>query len=171
MATKQTFKSYDEAKEALTQKKEELALAKEERKAFCKENGLSSKDDHSDDPKLGKKFKKLNDPVVKKTAEVEEIKAWMDANKPKKEPKERAVKYEYPAGMTDANEKKKFRAAERRKAASDAKGEGEEKPKKDKKKSKEEAPVEKPAAEKSSKKDKKKDKKEKKADKTESAED
>jgi len=165
---KLTFKTYEEAQESLSATKEELKVAKEEKKEYAKEHGLSSKEDHSEDPKHGKTWKKLKAMVEKKEGIIEETKAWMADNKPVKERAARAVKYDYPSEMTAA-EKKKYRAEQRREKAKAEKGEsGEKTEKKSKKKDKAEEATTTTKEEKSSKKDKGDKKADKKADKKKS---
>jgi len=153
---KSKFANYDEAAEAFKATKEELAVAREEKKTYFKENGLSQKEDYSADAKHGKKVKKFQEMIDKKIKERDETEAWMKENKPKKERAVRATTYEYPDDITTAEDKKKYRAKQRAAKKKAEKGEAEEKPtKKEKKAKKEEAEA--PAPE-SSKKDKKKKK-------------
>lgn len=104
-------KSKEEIKESLNTSKEDLKAAKTELKEFEKSNKLAKGEDHSADEKLGKKWSKLNLVVEKKTKEVEDLRAELEAAKP--EPKVRESKYEYPADCTSAADKKKFRTAQR----------------------------------------------------------
>lgn len=143
------FKNRDEAKAALPDLKEAHKVARIEYKKFCKEHKLEPEADSSGNEKVGKKWSKLSEAVKKAREAQEACEKFIAENKPAKEKKERASKYEYPAGL-DANGKKKFRAAQRAEAKRAEKG---DKPAKEKKsdKKKEEAPKE----DKKSKKEKK----------------
>lgn len=142
---KEKFKSYEAAKEALAPAREKLKAAKDERRAFEKENKLAKETDHSADEKHGKKWAKLNATVVAAQAEVDSAKEFMDANKPKKEKAGRASTYEYPKEVVTVADKKKYRAkmradkkrAEKGEAAPEKKDKGsKEEGGKDKKKKK-----------------------------------
>ena len=155
-------KTKAELKEDLKAVKEELSVAKTEKKNFEKSSKLEKGGDHSADPKHGKKWTRLNAMVVKKTEEVEKLQAAI--TEAKGEAINRPSKYEYPADVLTAGDKKKYRAAQRAAAKKAAKGEAEpkegKKAKKDKKKETE-TPETTQAEEGSSKKKSKKDKKEK----------
>lgn len=155
--SKAPYNSADEAKIKIEELKGTIESAKEERKEFAKNNGLSLKADNfaanSTDKKNGKKWDAMTKIIETARAEKETAEAWLKENKPKKESVERVTKYEYPDGLSDL-EKKKFRAVARAKAKADLKAEAKVEKKKeagkeDKKKSAS-APVEEP------KKDKKK---------------
>lgn len=163
------FKDIEEADEALKSAKEEREVATNELKAFKTEHKLKG-DEEPTEEKIAKRLKKLKETQAKKREAVDAIITWKKENKPKKEPKIRETKYDYPEGAT-AMDKKKFRASARaaaKRAEKEAAGGG----KKDKKKDKEKEGGEKKGEKKgsnSSKKDKKesgekKEKKEKKVD-------
>lgn len=126
--------TYEEALEAINLKKAALKEAKNALRAFRKENDINPDEEISDE-KLAKKHGKLVSAVEKAETELTEA---TDAAKELKPKAERAVKYEYPEGMS-AGEKKKFRAKARAAAKKAAKGEtaeeGAEKPVKKAKKS------------------------------------
>lgn len=133
-------KTKAELKEQVTAAKEELKIAKTEKRDFEKAHKLPKDTDHAGDEKHGKKWSKFNAMVEKKQKAVDDLQsAYGDA---KTEKKVRVSQYDYPLvdgkEMT-AGEKKKFRATSRaaaKKAEKDAaKGEV-----KGAKKSKEEAP-------------------------------
>lgn len=128
--------TYEEALEAINLKKAALKEAKTALRAFRKENDINP-DDEIKDEKLAKKHGKLVTAVEKAETELTEA---TDAAKELKPKAERAVKYEYPEGMS-AGEKKKFRAKARAAAKKAAKGEtaeeGAEKPVKKAKKTEE----------------------------------
>lgn len=109
------FENVEAAKENLASTKEELAVAQAEKKAFEKENKLAKGEDHSES-KVGKKWTKLNDQVQKKLKAIEDIKAYMSENKPKKEKAGRVTSYTYPADVVTAGDKKKYRAKMRAEA-------------------------------------------------------
>ena len=137
-------KTKAELKEDLKAAKEELTVAKTEKRDFEKSNKMAKDTDHSEDAKHGKKWKRLNDMVAKKESAVEKIKADIAEAKPEKT--ERASKYEYPADVVTAADKKKYRAAARAAKAKAEKG-GDDAPKAKKKKEKvSDAPVEETAA-------------------------
>lgn len=115
--------NYEEATEAVNLKKTALKEAKAALRAFRKENDINP-DEEIKDEKLAKKHGKLITAVEKAEKELEAATTAAKELKPKAE---RAVKYEYPEGMT-ALEKKKFRAKARAAAKKEAKGEGAEKP-------------------------------------------
>lgn len=156
----------EEATELLSSTKEELNAAKEEKSVYLKENGLKKNDDHSSDKKHGKNITRMDGVIAKKRELIDELKTWMQENKPAKEKKERAVKYDYPEDVVSAEDKKKYRAKQRTAAKNADKPKKEAKEKKAKKE--EAAPEEKPSKkekskeEKSTNKDGKKEKKEKK---------
>jgi hypothetical protein len=113
---KKKFADKAEAKKALETAKEESAAAKQELRAFEKENKLEKGGDHSSN----KKWSKLNKAYTAKQAEVEEIR---EALKEVKGPrKERVSKYEYPAEAKTAADKKKWRAKMRAEAKRAEKG-------------------------------------------------
>jgi len=154
MAKEKKPLSKAELKDARTAAKEEYTVAKDEQRAFEKENGLAKGEDHSGDKKVGKKWKTMNDMTEKKKAAYEAAKtAYEEAPKEKVE---RESKYAYPDDVKTAADKKKYRAKMRADAKKAEKEEGKEKTgkKKDKgEKAEKEQKVEK--SEKSSKKDKK----------------
>lgn len=104
--------NYDEALTAQAEGKETVKQAKTALKAYLSENKLSKTEDHSEDPKHGKKIKRLTSAVEKAQKAMETLNADVKELKPKKE---RASKYEYPEGLSAA-EKKKFRAKQRAEA-------------------------------------------------------
>lgn len=130
------FNSVEDAKALITEQKEIRSSAKEERKAYAKENGLSIKEDHSGDKKHGKKWKQFTDAISAADAQIENAENWVKENKPKKSGGgNRASKYEYPSDIVSADDKKKYRA----KMRAEAKRTEKEETKKSSKKSKEEA--------------------------------
>lgn len=124
------------AKAAIETKKEELAVAEKEKRAFEKDNGLKKGEDHSEHPKHGKKWAKMDKNIQQLEADIEEAKNWLKENKPKKEKKERQLKYDYPADCTTDEQKKKFRATMRAEAKKAEKGEKKSKASKEEKASK-----------------------------------
>lgn len=112
-------KTYAEMKELLGTQKEESKQAKKDLKKFCQENKLELEAEHTDNKKWVK-LKALVDKTAKAFAETE---AWLAENKEKKEGKPRATRYEYPADVTTAADKKKFRAQARADAKKKAKAE------------------------------------------------
>lgn len=147
-------KTYAEVKESLPGLKDEAKQAKKDLKSFLKSNSLEEGKEYPDN----KKWVKIKGLVDKTAKAVTDAEAFMAENKEKKEGKPRSTKYEYPAEITTAAEKKKYRAQQRSAAKAAEKGEKTEKAgKKDKKKEKE---VVAEKTEKTSKKDKK-EKKEK----------
>jgi hypothetical protein len=116
--------TYEEAMEAVNLKKTALKEAKAALRGFRKENDINP-DEEIADAKLAKKHGKLVAAVTEAETALEEVSTAAKELKPKAE---RAVKYEYPEGMTAA-EKKKFRAKARAAAKKEAKGEAtDEKP-------------------------------------------
>lgn len=117
---KAPFNSAEEAKAKIATLKDEVTAAREERKEFAKANGLSMKSENFEanakDKKHGKKWTAMTALIDGKKAEIETAEAWLKENKPKKDSTPRETKYEYPAGMSDAD-KKKFRAQKRAEAA------------------------------------------------------
>jgi hypothetical protein len=122
-------KTFEEAQEDFNASKEALKTAKTELREFMVENKIK-KDKAPEDPKILAKYEKL---VAKSEKAQEVAEAAKEAVKELKPKKERDTKYAYPEGMTD-KDKKKFRAAERRKlknpekAAKADKGEAAAKP-------------------------------------------
>lgn len=107
MAEKKSAEELANAKKAA---KEELQVAKDELKAFRKENKLDKEKDYSADEKHGKKYTKLVAQVTKKTKALED--AETAAKGEKKAAGRKATKYEYPKDAT-ADDKKKIRASAR----------------------------------------------------------
>ena len=122
-------KTFEEATEQFNASKEALKEAKTELREFMIENKIK-KDKAPEDPKLVAKLEKLTQKVEKAQEAAEAAKEAVKELKPKKE---RETKYEYPEGMTD-KDKKKFRAAARRKAKAPEKEEKAEKTEKSAKK-------------------------------------
>jgi hypothetical protein len=122
-------KTRAEIKEDLKAAKEELKVAKTEKRDFEKSSKLAKDTDHSGDAKHGKRWTKLNDMVVKKTTQVENLQKAVDEAKP--ETTVRPSKYDYPADVVSALDKKKYRTAQRAAAKKKAKAEAD--PKKEKK--------------------------------------
>jgi hypothetical protein len=123
-------KTYAEVKEQLASQKDEAKQAKKDLNKFCKENKLEADKEHPDN----KKWVKLKTLVEKTQKAVEDSEKWLEENKDKKESTPRASKYEYPADVVTAADKKKFRAQARAAANKKTKGEsGEGSSKKDKK--------------------------------------
>ena len=123
-------KTHEEAIEAVESLKQEVKDNKEKLTAYLKENKLKRNNLPEPDSKHGKKIAKIEKSIERSREKLEKAKQTAKDLKPKKE---RAVKYDYPEGMT-AEEKKKYRAKMRAQANKAGK------PKK-KKKVKEEAPA------------------------------
>lgn len=137
LLTKKINTMSEQTNEALDVAKANLATAKEELKKFQKKNGLKA-DETPNDEKLAKKLSSLQNKVAKAEKEVKIAKKGA-----KGESAPRASKYEYPADCVTAEDKKKFRTAQRNAAK---KGEKVEKKaakveKSSKKAAKEETPV------------------------------
>jgi hypothetical protein len=115
-------KTFEEAQAQFTEAKEALKTAKTELREFQVDNKIK-KEKRPEDPKILQKLEKLEHRVETVQTAAETAKENLKELKPKKV---RETKYEYPAGMTDAD-KKKFRAAARRKSKSDEKGKGDPK--------------------------------------------
>jgi len=126
--------TYEEAQELVKTTKENLKMAKAELRDFRKENNIK-KDDVPEDEKLAKKLGKLVSKVEALEAELAEADELAKGLKPKRSGGF-AKKYEYPEGMTDDKEKKKYRAKMRRQNNKAEKAEGDPTA---------EAPAEKPA--------------------------
>lgn len=118
---KAKFANAEEAKAFVSTKKGELKTAKEELRAFEKENKLEKGGDHSGHEKHGKKWSKMNKVVESLRAEIEAAENWAKENKPKKEKTPRAVKYEYPKECVTEADRKKYRAKMRAQAKSEQK--------------------------------------------------
>jgi hypothetical protein len=112
-----TFESATAAAEAAKTKRQ---AARKVLDAFMEKNGLKAKKNHADDAKHGKEWKKLHDiwSAAKEAQEAAEKEA-----KSLKPVTERAVKYDYPADVVTADDKKKHRAKMRALALKEAKGE------------------------------------------------
>lgn len=108
---------------------------------FMADNGLKAKKDHSDDKKHGKEFKKLRQVWLDAKESQEKAEEAAKALKPQTA---RKVKYEYPDDVVTSEDKKKYRATARAKAAKEAKGESTDaKPAKKKDKAAKEEPAKK----------------------------
>ena len=103
-------KDFDEAQKQFADAKEALKEAKTELREFLIENKIK-KDKAPEDPKLIKRLE-----ILQKKADTAQTfaEAAKEAVKELKPKKVRETKYVYPEGMTD-KDKKKFRAAARRK--------------------------------------------------------
>lgn len=123
-------KSRAELKEDLSAAKEELKVAKGELRDYEKTSKLAKGEDHSSDEKHGKKWTKMNDMVTKKQTAVDTIQEAYTAAKPEKV--DRPSKYDYPADIQTAADKKKFRAKARAEKKRAEKGDAPKKEKKDK---------------------------------------
>jgi hypothetical protein len=120
---KAKFADKAEAKTALSAAKEERKAAKEELRAFEKEHGLAKGEDHAGDEKNGKKWAKLKKVVDSKDEAVNDIEESMKELKSEKTI--RPSKYEYPADVVTAADKKKWRAKQRTAAKKKDKGDEE----------------------------------------------
>lgn len=145
--------THEEALANLESAKEAKKAAYDAREAFSKKNGLPPKKDHSSHKEFGKAFSPLNQAWLDAKDAITEAEKIEKEVRPKSE---RPSKYDYPADIVTADDKKKYRAKMRAKVKSDAKSPTEGKPKKDK--AKDEAPAGGDAAKEVSKKKKKKNK-------------
>jgi hypothetical protein len=135
---KTKFASYEEAVEARNAQKEALNDAKKALKAFLKENEIKDVE-AIEDAKLSKKYNKFQTAVEEANAELDATNEEVKALRPKKENPAFAKKYEYPEGITTAEDKKKYRTKLRRDAKKAVEAESEEsadKPVKESKKAK-----------------------------------
>lgn len=140
------FNSVEDAKALIADQKEIRSAAKEERKAYAKEHGLSIKEDHADNKKHGKKWAQFTSAIDNANAQIEAAEAWIKENKPKGKGGNFASKYTYPEDIVTPEDKKKYRtrmraaaaAAEKAAAKGEAKGDS-KKSKKSKKAAEEEA--------------------------------
>lgn len=114
-------KNKAELKEALSAIKEELKVAKSEKRDLEKASKLEKDTDHSENPKVGKKWTRLNEMVTKKQKALDAAQASYDGAS--KEPTIRKTVYEYPKDVITAVDKKKYRTAARAAAKKAAKGE------------------------------------------------
>lgn len=104
-------RSKEDVKALLTSTKEELNVAKGEKRTFEKENKLAKDTDHSEDAKHGKRWAKLASLVTKKEEAVGKLREELEGLKVEKTA--RVSTYEYPKDVVTAGDKKKFRAAAR----------------------------------------------------------
>lgn len=141
--------SHEELVKQLEAAKATHTEAKEALKDFRTENEIKKGTDPSEvTGKAGKEYGKLVKAAEKAAEAYEKLKEAEKENRPRKE---RQSKYEYPADVVTAEDRKKYRTKMRKQSADDAKP-GKEK-KSDKKASKKEeapAPVAKPKKKKSS---------------------
>lgn len=135
-------KTVEEATQMVETLKAEISTDSEALKEFMKANKIKKGETPSDE-KIAKKYGKMVASLDKKRADRDAAKEAIKALTPKKS---RESKYEYPADVVTAEDKKKYRTKMRNAAKSEGKA-------KSKKEKKAEAPVEK--SEKVSKKDKK----------------
>lgn len=142
-----TEMTYEESVEVVKTTKESLKALRAELREFRKENNIK-KDATPEDEKLAKKLAKMTAKIEALEADLEAAENASKALKPKKGGGF-AKKHNYPEGMTDEKEKKKFRAKQRRlnKKSTEgteapAEGTSEEAPAKEKKSRKSEAPAE-----------------------------
>lgn len=135
------FKSHEEAVKAFEEQKAKLKAAREKRDAFEKANKLR-KGQIPDDKKLAKEYTALAGTVKTEKAALETIEAEEKALRPAKE---KTTKYVYPPEVVSEADKKKFRAAQRRKLKE---GDADEKKTEKKGKGDKEEKVEKKVAEK-----------------------
>lgn len=129
-------KSYEDLRKELDAAKEKRSAAREALKEFCKTNKIKEGVEASSIEKkdLRIKYKELRKAADEAKASVEALSAETKAAKPAKV---RETKYDYPADCVTADQKKKFRsaqrAAEKRKAKEAAGGGKKEKPAKSEK--------------------------------------
>lgn len=116
----------DPKKEALSK----LNEAKSALTAYLKKNKLKRSDDHSEDKKHGSKIAKLEKAIEKAQAAYEKLKAPSKKKDKgaKKESAGRRTKYDYPADIVSADDRKKYR--QKMRAEAKAAGKGEKKSKK-----------------------------------------
>jgi len=118
--TSATFASYEEAEKAKKDLTASLGKARDEFRAFLKDNGLKNGKDYSGDKKHGKMFNTLQGNI----SSLEEQRAaaikYTKENKKAKAPKERNTKYVYPDDVMNADDvslaKKQYRTKIRGKA-------------------------------------------------------
>jgi len=104
------FKTFEDATAAMDTAKSARKAAREALKQFEVDNKLKHREDHSGDKKLGKQWSKLNDALQAQITAFEDAEA---ASKELKPAKQRESKYDYPADVTTAEQKKKYRTAQR----------------------------------------------------------
>lgn len=136
MSEEKDQKAYDEVLAKAKAKKEELAEAKKDLRAWKKENKIK-RNKPVEDEKLKKALEKKETQLEKLTSEHEKA---LKAAKDLKPASSRRTKYEYPADCVTDQDKKKYRAKMRREKAKAEKGENPEKPAKKEKKAKVEKP-------------------------------
>lgn len=124
-----TKKTYEEVIELQEVAKTKLGEAKEALKIFRAENKIK-RNKPIEDEKLQKAFDKVEAKVTSAKEAFDALKAEAKALKPKTT---RGVKYTYPEGMDDANDRKKYRAKMRREAKRAEAGDNPEKPAKESK--------------------------------------
>lgn len=160
MGSKKNKKAKEAAKAEspnLAAVKTELTIARDNFKTFLTKNELERNKDYSTDKKFGKEYTKLSNAINELTTAKAELE--VETKSKKKSVASSRTKYDYPAGVTTAEQKKKYRV-EQRSAAKKAskvaaKEESKGSSKADKKsKAKEvvvevEKPIEKPAKKKS----------------------
>lgn len=110
---KEALQKVNEAKSALT--------------AYLKKNKLKRNEDHSKDEKHGPKIAKLEKAITKAQNAYEKLKTPKKTKVAKKENAGRRTKYDYPADVVTAKDRKVYRQKMR------AEAKGESKPKKSKK--------------------------------------
>jgi hypothetical protein len=133
MSKSPKFTSYEEALEALEAAKAEQKAARTALDSFGMKNKLPKGKDHSENKEHGKTWSKLN--KAWQTAKDARMAIEEAAKALKPARAERTSKYEYPEDCVTADQKKKFRAAQRAEKKRAEKGET---PKKEKKVQKEE---------------------------------
>lgn len=104
------FKTFEDATAAMETAKSGRKAAREALKQFEVDNKLKHREDHSGDKKLGKQWSKLNDALQAQITAFEDAET---ASKELKPAKERESKYDYPADVTTAEQKKKYRTTQR----------------------------------------------------------
>ena len=105
-------RTYDQATEEFEVAKAKLAESKENLKVFRAENKIK-KDKPVEDPKIAKGLEKAEAAVEKARESYDALRAELKELKPNKT---RNLKYEYPEGMVDEKERKRFRAKMRKDA-------------------------------------------------------
>ena len=121
----QKFESMEAAVEAQKAKAAQVKEAKAALTDYFKENKLKKTEDYTEDPKHGKKVTRLESKVDKYSDELNDINEAIKKLKPGKEKSSepKKLKYDYPADIKTAEQKKKYRIEQRKLAKAGTEGE------------------------------------------------
>ena len=110
------FKNLEEALEAQKEAKETVKKAKQALTDYFTKNKLKRNQDYTDDAKHGAKIERLQKEIDKASNTLADVNSQVSSLKPGKGKAGREMKYEYPPECKTAEQRKKYRIEQRKKA-------------------------------------------------------